>query len=44
MSALFIGSVARIAWLLPFTTLYVGVYEAIKRKLVAIKTRANANQ
>jgi hypothetical protein len=34
MPALFVGSLARVAWLLPFTTLYLGVYEASKRLLL----------
>lgn len=33
LAALFVGSVARVAWLLPFTTIYLGVYETLKRKL-----------
>ncbi|KAJ1435060.1 mitochondrial carrier domain-containing protein [Ochromonadaceae sp. CCMP2298] len=39
MSALFVGSTARIAWLVPFTTIYLGVYESSKRKMLAYKSR-----
>lgn len=35
--ALFVGSTARITWLVPFTTIYLGVYEASKRKLLDLK-------
>ena len=35
--ALFVGSTARITWLVPFTTIYLGVYEASKRKLLELK-------
>ena len=31
--ALFSGSAARVAWLMPFTAIYLPVYEIIKRKL-----------
>mmetsp|Transcript_4890 Transcript_4890/g.7271 ORF Transcript_4890/g.7271 Transcript_4890/m.7271 type:complete len:365 (-) Transcript_4890:71-1165(-) len=34
MPALFVGSLARVTWLLPFTTIYLGVYEASKRLLI----------
>mmetsp|Transcript_793 Transcript_793/g.1029 ORF Transcript_793/g.1029 Transcript_793/m.1029 type:complete len:192 (+) Transcript_793:218-793(+) len=34
MPALFVGSLARVTWLLPFTTIYLGVYEASKRLLL----------
>jgi solute carrier family 25 S-adenosylmethionine transporter 26 len=37
VDALFVGSVARVAWLLPFTTIYLGVYEMSKRRLLASK-------
>jgi hypothetical protein len=33
ISALFAGSAARVAWLLPFTAIYLPVYEIIKRKM-----------
>jgi solute carrier family 25 S-adenosylmethionine transporter 26 len=39
LSGLFVGSAARVAWLLPFTTIYLGVYEKIKRSLKAKKER-----
>jgi hypothetical protein len=32
-----VGSAARVAWLLPFTTIYLGVYEICKRRLLASK-------
>ena len=32
INALFVGSAARVAWLLPFTTIYLGVYEICKRR------------
>ena len=35
--ALFVSSGARVAWLLPFTTIYLGVYELAKRKLLDYK-------
>jgi len=37
LGALFVGSTARITWLVPFTTIYLGVYEASKRKLLELK-------
>lgn len=39
LNGLFVGSAARVAWLLPFTTIYLGVYEKIKRSLKARKER-----
>jgi hypothetical protein len=39
MGALFVGSTARIAWLVPFTTIYLGIYEASKRRMLAYKSR-----
>lgn len=39
VEALFVGSVARVAWLLPFTTIYLGVYESAKRRLLAFKNK-----
>jgi len=33
ISALFNGGGARVAWLMPFTAIYLPVYEIIKRKL-----------
>lgn len=39
ISALFVGSSARIAWLLPFTTLYLGMYEYSKRKIIEIRKK-----
>jgi solute carrier family 25 S-adenosylmethionine transporter 26 len=37
IQALFVSSGARVAWLLPFTTIYLGVYELSKRKLLDFK-------
>lgn len=37
INGLFVGSAARVAWLLPFTTIYLGVYEVAKRKLLQLK-------
>lgn len=34
ISGLFVGSIARVTWLLPFTTIYLGVYEFTKRGLL----------
>jgi len=39
LDALFVGSAARVAWLLPFTTIYLGVYEVAKRKMLALKKK-----
>eukprot|EP01041_Mallomonas_annulata_P002086 gene2086-4076_t len=36
-SGLFSGSLARVVWLLPFTTIYLGVYEVAKRRLALYK-------
>ena len=44
VSALFVGSVARVAWLLPFTTIYLGIYELSKKTIIAAKTKALAQQ
>ena len=33
MPALFAGSVARVAWLMPFTAIYLPVYEILKRRM-----------
>lgn len=44
VEALFTGSAARVAWLLPFTTIYLGVYEVAKRKILDLKQKkANAS-
>jgi len=40
MKGLFAGSLARVAWLLPFTTIYLGLYEVAKRKALEIKQSA----
>ena len=37
MNALFVGAPARIAWLLPFTTIYLGFYEVVKREIISLK-------
>lgn len=37
VSALFVGASARVAWLLPFTTIYLGIYELSKRQVLSIK-------
>jgi len=42
INGLFVGSAARVAWLLPFTTIYLGIYEACKRQILAKKTKAAA--
>lgn len=39
LDALFVGSAARVAWLLPFTTIYLGVYEVAKRKMLTLKKK-----
>lgn len=39
VEALFTGSAARVAWLLPFTTIYLGVYEVAKRKILEMKQK-----
>ena len=39
IEALFTGSAARVAWLLPFTTIYLGVYEVTKRKILDFKRK-----
>jgi solute carrier family 25 S-adenosylmethionine transporter 26 len=36
-AALFTGATARVAWLLPFTTIYLGIYEGLKKGILAIK-------
>lgn len=33
VGSLFNGSIARVAWLMPFTAIYLPVYEALKRKM-----------
>lgn len=38
--ALFVGAFARVCWLLPFTTIYLGVYESAKKRIYEMK---NAN-
>mmetsp|Transcript_10984 Transcript_10984/g.17905 ORF Transcript_10984/g.17905 Transcript_10984/m.17905 type:complete len:355 (+) Transcript_10984:72-1136(+) len=42
VSGLFVGATARIAWLVPFTTIYLGVYEASKRQFLLRKHTAAA--
>jgi hypothetical protein len=37
LSGLYVGSAARVSWLLPFTTIYLGVYEVTKRTLLQRK-------
>jgi hypothetical protein len=37
VKGLFVGSLARVTWLLPFTTIYLGVYEWSKKKLIVFK-------
>eukprot|EP01035_Chromulina_nebulosa_P024628 gene24628-32073_t len=39
VKALFVGSFARVTWLLPFTTIYLGMYEYSKRFLLAMKEK-----
>lgn len=38
MDALFAGAPARVAWLLPFTTIYLQAYELLKKSIVAGKS------
>jgi len=40
MPALFAGSAARVAWLLPFTAIYLPLYEIIKRRMELIPMKA----
>lgn len=42
VGALFAGSAARVAWLMPFTAFYLPVYEIIKRKIAATPTLPGA--
>lgn len=42
MPALFAGSAARVAWLLPFTAIYLPVYEIIKRKMSIVPSQIAA--
>ena len=42
VGALFVGSAARVAWLLPFTTIYLGIYEFSKRQVIIMKKKARA--
>jgi Mitochondrial carrier protein len=44
VKALFVGSAARVSWLLPFTTIYLGVYEVSKRRLLAYKKKRAASK
>ena len=37
ISGLYVGSAARVSWLLPFTTIYLGVYELTKKVLLKRK-------
>lgn len=37
VSALFVGAIARVTWLVPFTTIYLGVYERCKRLILVWK-------
>jgi len=43
ISSLFAGSVARIAWLMPFTAIYLPVYEILKRKIAEAPTLVPAS-
>ena len=36
------GGVARVAWLMPFTAIYLPVYEEIKRTLLAARVKGKA--
>lgn len=40
IKALYVGSSARVAWLLPFTTIYLGIYEVSKRQILTWKRAA----
>ena len=42
LKGLFVGSAARVAWLLPFTTIYLGAYEVCKRRLLTYKKKKAA--
>lgn len=44
IKGLFVGFSARIAWLLPFTMIYLGLYEVAKRKVLAMKSSAASSQ
>jgi hypothetical protein len=44
VSSLFVGSVARVAWLLPFTTIYLGFYELSKKAIIARKSKKQQQQ
>jgi hypothetical protein len=37
VAAMFVGTPARVAWLLPFTTIYLQAYELLKKRVVAYK-------
>jgi solute carrier family 25 S-adenosylmethionine transporter 26 len=39
---MFSGAGARVAWLLPFTTIYLQAYELMKKKLIDLKTTGSA--
>ncbi len=40
MPALFAGSAARVAWLMPFTAIYLPVYEIVKRRMQVMPVAA----
>ena len=39
LSSLFNGGAARVAWLMPFTAIYLPIYEEIKRGLVRVRVK-----
>lgn len=41
VGSLFNGSLARVAWLMPFTAIYLPVYEALKRKMQLVSIEAS---
>lgn len=43
ISSLFNGGAARVAWLMPFTAIYLPVYEILKRNFSANRREKNAN-
>lgn len=40
VGALFNGSIARVAWLMPFTAIYLPIYEVLKRRMQLAEFRA----
>ena len=42
IKGLHVGAAARVSWLLPFTTIYLGIYEISKRRILQIKKASAA--